>query len=410
MTSRLGAALFGAALFLSFSAGAAELPHPRPVPQGPETGSQAGSETGAQPSPAPRPEEGGIPKLPAPRPLSEKAPDGEAAEPAGEPAPDEPLRPSLDAEEEAGTAAPENAPLERAPAEDTDEGVPSLPEPKDEAAREEAAEAARLAAEKKAEETARKVKETAAAFRQCSASLRALGAKFSEQKPIDEEGGCFVPHPLSVERLLPEIAISPAATLNCATSLALARWLKEVVEPAAAELLDGARPRGLSHASAYVCRHRYGNPDRKISEHAFANAVDLSAITFEDREPVPMKLREPPKAEEETEEAEQAPGEEEPAAEEEEAGKAAKAGEGGAKDAGESAKAASDKPEEASGGDAPAEAAPSKAEREALFQKRIREGACRYFTTVLGPGTNAAHATHFHFDLAQRRNGYRICQ
>ncbi|MGR3466234.1 MAG: extensin-like domain-containing protein [Shimia sp.] len=44
------------------------------------------------------------------------------------------------------------------------------------------------------------------------------------------------------------------------------------------------------------------------------------------------------------------------------------------------------------------------------FQRAVRGGACLYFTTVLGPGTDAAHADHFHFDVKQRRGGYRICQ
>ncbi len=47
---------------------------------------------------------------------------------------------------------------------------------------------------------------------------------------------------------------------------------------------------------------------------------------------------------------------------------------------------------------------------EADFEAAIRAGSCRYFTTVLGPGSNAAHATHFHFDLAERRGGYRLCE
>lgn len=42
----------------------------------------------------------------------------------------------------------------------------------------------------------------------------------------------------------------------------------------------------------------------------------------------------------------------------------------------------------------------------------IRQAACTYFTTVLGPGANAAHASHFHFDLGQhgKSGTYRICQ
>lgn len=42
----------------------------------------------------------------------------------------------------------------------------------------------------------------------------------------------------------------------------------------------------------------------------------------------------------------------------------------------------------------------------------LRVSACGYFTTVLGPGANAAHASHFHFDLGLhgRSRNYRICE
>jgi hypothetical protein len=42
----------------------------------------------------------------------------------------------------------------------------------------------------------------------------------------------------------------------------------------------------------------------------------------------------------------------------------------------------------------------------------LRTSACGYFTTVLGPGSNAAHASHFHFDLGThgKSGNYRICE
>jgi hypothetical protein len=46
---------------------------------------------------------------------------------------------------------------------------------------------------------------------------------------------------------------------------------------------------------------------------------------------------------------------------------------------------------------------------EKIFEMAIRRESCAFFTTVLGPGSNAAHATHFHFDAAERRGGYRLC-
>jgi hypothetical protein len=42
----------------------------------------------------------------------------------------------------------------------------------------------------------------------------------------------------------------------------------------------------------------------------------------------------------------------------------------------------------------------------------IRMTACGYFTTVLGPGSDAAHADHFHFDSGVHgaTPNYRICE
>ena len=42
----------------------------------------------------------------------------------------------------------------------------------------------------------------------------------------------------------------------------------------------------------------------------------------------------------------------------------------------------------------------------------LRATGCRYFMTVLGPGANSAHASHFHFDLERRgRTGKsKLCQ
>jgi hypothetical protein len=53
---------------------------------------------------------------------------------------------------------------------------------------------------------------------------------------------------------------------------------------------------------------------------------------------------------------------------------------------------------------------PNSPSREVL--RKLRTSACGYFTTVLGPGSNAAHASHFHFDLGThgKSGTYRICE
>jgi hypothetical protein len=46
---------------------------------------------------------------------------------------------------------------------------------------------------------------------------------------------------------------------------------------------------------------------------------------------------------------------------------------------------------------------PTAPDAEAEFLTAVRKSACGPFTTVLGPGSDSYHATHFHLDLAQRR-------
>lgn len=47
--------------------------------------------------------------------------------------------------------------------------------------------------------------------------------------------------------------------------------------------------------------------------------------------------------------------------------------------------------------------------KEQAFLSTIRKAACGPFKTVLGPGSNADHAFHLHFDLAPRNSGAAYC-
>ncbi|WP_395666850.1 extensin family protein, partial [Methylocella sp.] len=51
-------------------------------------------------------------------------------------------------------------------------------------------------------------------------------------------------------------------------------------------------------------------------------------------------------------------------------------------------------------------------ERDAAFDRAARAAGCGYFNTALGPGADASHATHWHFDLEPRGAGGRskFCQ
>jgi hypothetical protein len=47
--------------------------------------------------------------------------------------------------------------------------------------------------------------------------------------------------------------------------------------------------------------------------------------------------------------------------------------------------------------------------REKGLLKAVRSDSCKYFSTVLGPGSDKDHWNHFHFDLRTRKSGYRHC-
>jgi hypothetical protein len=48
--------------------------------------------------------------------------------------------------------------------------------------------------------------------------------------------------------------------------------------------------------------------------------------------------------------------------------------------------------------------------RERGLLNTVRADGCSYFSTVLGPGYNKAHADHFHFDIMDRKSGFRACK
>ncbi|CAD7024494.1 extensin [Pseudorhizobium endolithicum] len=47
---------------------------------------------------------------------------------------------------------------------------------------------------------------------------------------------------------------------------------------------------------------------------------------------------------------------------------------------------------------------------EGAFQRTATAGACLHFTTVLSPGSDAAHQDHLHLDVLERESGYRYCR
>ncbi|MGQ0685981.1 extensin family protein [Bradyrhizobium sp.] len=84
------------------------------------------------------------------------------------------------------------------------------------------------------------------------------------------------------------VSVKPAATLACPIVSTLDRWFAESVQPAAQRWF-GTRVVEIKQISAYSCRGMNGNPHAHISEHAFGNALDISAFTLADGRRVTVK-------------------------------------------------------------------------------------------------------------------------
>jgi hypothetical protein len=114
----------------------------------------------------------------------------------------------------------------------------------------------------------------------CRERLKTLGVEFEEHKAeSNPEIGCSIPYPIVLKTLGKSIAIAPGTELNCPMAEVAARFAANVIQPAA-KTDYGADLKSIGQASAFVCRPRHGT--RKLSEHAFGNALDIASFTLSD--------------------------------------------------------------------------------------------------------------------------------
>ena len=114
----------------------------------------------------------------------------------------------------------------------------------------------------------------------CRERLEALGVVFEDRKAEhDAAVGCSVPYPVVVKKLGAALDVEPAAELNCPMAEALAKFMQDVVAPAAKDAF-GVEPKSVAQASAFVCRPRHDGG--KLSEHAFGNALDIAGFALAD--------------------------------------------------------------------------------------------------------------------------------
>jgi hypothetical protein len=117
----------------------------------------------------------------------------------------------------------------------------------------------------------------------CPADL----TRFADAKKINDFGnarGCHVRNAWEV-RSIAGVSLSQDSVFNCSTVHTTARWLHDVVQPAAEDWF-GERVVEIEVPSAYACRTRNSRFGAKLSEHARGNAIDVSAFILESGERV----------------------------------------------------------------------------------------------------------------------------
>ncbi len=108
-------------------------------------------------------------------------------------------------------------------------------------------------------------------------------------KAIDGPGTCGMQQPLKVSAFSNGgIGLTSSATLSCPVVATTDRWLAEVVQPAAMNVL-GAQVIEM-RAGSYSCRAmNNGTGTSRTSEHAFGNAVDVFSFRLNDNRVITVK-------------------------------------------------------------------------------------------------------------------------
>ncbi len=95
---------------------------------------------------------------------------------------------------------------------------------------------------------------------------------------VSGKGACGIKDAWKVSAV-GDVAFSTPARLRCQMVGVTDRWITKIVQPAARSAF-GERVVKLRIAASYACRGRDNKRGAKISEHAFGNALDVSAFTL----------------------------------------------------------------------------------------------------------------------------------
>ena len=109
----------------------------------------------------------------------------------------------------------------------------------------------------------------------CIAALERSGVDYVPAPPLRRDNGCGSEN--AVRLWSSGVSYGSRILLQCPAMLGVLLWERHVLVPAA-ERHFGGRPTSVRHLGTYACRSvRLGKTDR-LSQHAFANAIDVAGF------------------------------------------------------------------------------------------------------------------------------------
>ena len=117
---------------------------------------------------------------------------------------------------------------------------------------------------------------------QCRALLRAVDAADLAAPPLSAPPSCGYDDGMRLGSAPGEAEFAPPDLVTrCPVAAALLVWERQIVQPAAKRHFN-SRVRRVDHGGSYSCRRIYGRREGAFSEHARANAVDITGFRLSD--------------------------------------------------------------------------------------------------------------------------------
>jgi hypothetical protein len=115
--------------------------------------------------------------------------------------------------------------------------------------------------------------------RMCLADLKAKSVRFSALANQSFGGGCRT---IDTVKLMDfGVPATNLGAMTCPLATSFSAWAKHAVLPASRQYL-GSEVVKIETMGTYSCRNVNGGRSGKLSEHAFGNAVDVSAFVLKD--------------------------------------------------------------------------------------------------------------------------------